>query len=53
MKRGRTSKFSNECIALAMELRTEGIRWRNIERGIGKGIFQAVRDAKINGMHKK
>ena len=53
MIRGCQSKFSNETIALAMELATEGIYWKLIERTLGDGIYQCVRDAKRKGMHKK
>mgnify|MGYP007054567690 CR=1 FL=1 len=53
MIRGCQSRFCNETIAFAMELATEGVCWKLIERALGEGIYQCVRDAKRKGMHKK
>ncbi len=53
MTRGRVSRFDNDTIALAMELAAQGVQWKIMERGIGEGIYRAVRDAKRHGMHKR
>jgi hypothetical protein len=43
-------KHATESLALAYELRSEGIRWKLIERYLGKGIRDAVERAKRNGI---
>lgn len=43
-------EFDNATIALAMELRSAGIRWKLLERCLGTGICNAVHCAKKTGM---
>lgn len=49
-----TKKFYHapEALALAYELRSDGIRWRLLERYLGRGIRDAVERAKRNGLSK-
>lgn len=41
-KKNPRLKFGSNEIALAIELREWGASWRNIEKGLGKGIHNAV-----------
>lgn len=43
-------KHQANAVALAYELREEGIRWKLIERYLGTGIRDAVERAKRNGI---
>jgi len=45
MKHGRPPRFTDQELALAYELRTEGCRWKAIARGLGtneNSIMRAV-----------
>ena len=53
MKPRSNRRIGNEEIALAMELRTEGVRWKIIAYGLGVAkstIVSAVAKAKREGM---
>lgn len=43
-------RHTPEAVALAYELRGEGVRWKLIERYLGRGIRDAVERAKRNGV---